>query len=170
MTEKTTGITKIRINADGIEVELEGADVSVPELMTQIVEMRRAMGPATAIRSAGGQLESDTTGPSGSSSAPPAVSTNTIASIINASTGSDLVMAAMAHITLVQKKDVVTRREILDEMKAAKTFYKDTFSGNLTSYLDNLAKQKRLNLVAKETYALPNAERLQFDRVIKDAA
>ena len=55
--------------------------------------------------------------------------------------------------------------EILEEIGAAKTYYKGSFSGNLSSYLDNLVKAKRLNLVAKETYALPNAERQNFERV-----
>lgn len=168
MGEKSTGITKVRINADGIEVELEGANVSVPELMTQIAEMRRSMGPAPATHTAG-RAEGEPSGSSGSSGPVSAASTNTIASLVNASTGSDLVMAAMAHITLVQRRDVAARSEILDEMKAAKTFYKDTYSGNLSSYLNSLAKGKRLNLVAKETYALPNAERQRFESLIKDA-
>ena len=98
------------------------------------------------------------------------VSANTIASLSNANTGSDLVMAAMAHLTLVQGKEVAARREILDEMKAAKTFYKETFGSNLSSYLDSLAKAKRLNLVARETYALTNSERQNFERLIATAA
>lgn len=164
MNDKVPGICKARINADGVELEVEGINLDLPALMSQVAEMRRSLGPPPAPapmpRTDGGPATSLPLA---------AISTNTIASLSDATTGSDLVMAAMAHITLIQRKDVATRREILDEMKAAKTFYKDTFSGNLSSYLDSLAKAKRLNLVAKETYALPNSERQSFDRLIADA-
>jgi hypothetical protein len=165
MSEKT-GITKVRISADGVEVEVEGTNVSVPDLMMQMTEMRRALGPMPIPQAIAARNDGDASSPSGGA---PMVSTNTIASLTDASTGSDLVMAAMAHITLVQRKDTATRREVLDEMRAAKTFYKDSYSGNLSAYLDTLAKGKRLNLVAKETYALPNAERQNFERLIANA-
>ena len=161
--EKSKGIKKARIVADGIEVEVEGEELHIPDLMAQVAEMRKSLGPAPTANSA---RSSATPATQTNSTALPQVSTNTIASLINATTGSDLVMAALANITLVQGKDVAARREILDEMKAAKTFYKETFSSNLSSYLDNLAKAKRLNLVAKETYALPNSERQSFERLI----
>lgn len=162
-------ITRARINAGGVELEVEGANLDVPNLIAQITEMRRTLGaiPAAAVRTGSAQI--DGMGEGAASAGVQTMSTNTIASLMNASTGSDLVMAAMAHIILIQRKDYAARREILDEMRAAKTFYKDTFSGNLSSYLDNLAKAKRLNLVAKETYALPNAERQNFEHLIANA-
>ena len=168
MSEKSMGISKVRIIVDGVELEVEGVNLDVPNLVTQVTEVRRAVGPAPAAAQIG-RVQVEAESGASSSAAGPAISTNTIASLANANTGSDLVMAAMAHITLVQRKDVAARREILDEMKAAKTFYKETFSGNLSSYLDSLAKGKRLNLVAKETYALPNAERQNFERLIANA-
>ena len=168
--EKSKGIKKARIVADGIEIEVEGEELNVPDLFAQVAEARRALGPApvVTVTSASGPQASSSVQVSGARIAN--VSTNTIASQINASTGSDLVMAAMAHLTLVQGKDVAARREILDEMKSARTFYKETFSSNLSSYLDNLAKAKRLNLVARDTYALPNSERQNFDRMLADAS
>lgn len=167
MSDKSMGISKARITADGVELEVEGANLDVPQLINQVTEMRRALGPSPASAQGSDPARSD--GERAAASNVPATSTNTIASLANASTGSDLVMAAMAHITLVQRRDVATRRELLDEMRGAKTFYKETFSSNLSSYLDTLAKGKRLNLVAKETYALPNAERQNFERLIANA-
>jgi len=166
MSNKSPEITKARINADGVELEVEGVNLDLSALMSQVAEMRRELGPQPSQAKPG---HSDGNVSPLSAGGVPFVSANTIASQMNASTGSDLVMAAMAHVTLVQGKDVATRREILDEMKAAKTFYKETFSGNLSSYLDSLAKGKRLNLVAKETYALPHAERQNFERLIASA-
>ncbi|HVY87204.1 MAG TPA: hypothetical protein VG943_18875 [Caulobacterales bacterium] len=162
--EKPSGISRARVSADGVEVEVEGVDLNIPELVAQVIETRRSLGPAaTSTTQSAPNL--------GEAIARQATaSTNTIASLLNASTGSDLVLAAMAHLTLVQGKDVAMRREILDEMKAARTFYKETFSSNLSSYLDNLAKAKRLNLVARDSYALPNGERQNLERLISSAS
>lgn len=161
--EKSSGITKARVVADGVELEVEGQNLSIPDLVAQVIETRRSLG---AVPSTNGPPQRDS-----AVSARPGgtTSTNTIASLLNANTGSDLVLAAMAYLTLVQGKDVAGRREILDEMKAARTFYKETFSSNLSSYLDNLSKAKRLNLVARDTYALPNSERQNFERVLSSA-
>ncbi len=160
-------ISRARVVADGIEVEAEGENINVAELVAQAIEARRVLGPSPmplAVASASASTPDSSHALRGAM-----VSTNTIASLTNASTGSDLLMAAMAHLTLIQGKDVSARREILEEMKAARTFYKETFSSNLSSYLDNLAKAKRLNLVARDTYALPNSERQNFERLIEAA-
>jgi hypothetical protein len=168
MSEKPTGISKLRINADGIEIEAEGENLDVPGMMARMTEMRRALGPMpTSLPQVGGGRAAGEPGPKSGDA--PTISTNTIASLINAGTGSDLVMAAMAQITIVQRKDVAGRREILDEMRGAKTFYRETYSNNLSKYLHSLSKGKRLNLVGKETYALPNAERQNFERLIANA-
>jgi hypothetical protein len=167
MTEKSSEISKLRIRVGGFEIEAEGSNLNVSEFMERIAQMRQTLGPVPDATIPA--VRDRETAPFVAPTTLGMVSTNTIASRINAGTGSDLVMAAMAHLTLVQGKDTASRREILDEMKAAKTFYKETFSGNLSSYLDSLAKAKRLNLVSKETYALPNAERQNFERIMAEA-
>lgn len=96
-------------------------------------------------------------------------STNTIASLIDAKTGSDLALAAIAQIQLVQKKASASRRDILEEMKGAITFYRETFSGNLTASLDTLAKTKKINMIAKDTFSLGNAERQRFERLLAES-
>ena len=164
--------TKVRIAMQGWEIEAEGTQEFVQTgllaLVEKMSEIQRAAGPAPALASlrTADPVERPTQLPAGYSQ----VSTNTIASLSNASTGADLVMAAMAYITLVQRKETAARSELLEEMKAAKTFYRDSYSGNLTSYLDRLARAKKLNLVAKETYALANSERQIFERLIATAS
>ena len=125
---KSAEHTKVRIAMQGWEVEAEGTQEFVqselPALMEKMSELQRAAAPGYVPAASR---------PSNSSSGAPLddglklshVSTNTIASLINATTGSDLVMAAMAHLTLVQHKDTIARHELLDEMKAARTFYKE---------------------------------------------
>jgi len=94
------------------------------------------------------------------------MSTNTIAGSLGAKSGPDVVMAAIAHIQLVQGRDKASRSEILNEMKKATTFYKSTFGSNLSSYLNSLVRAKRINLVAESTYALTASERSSMQAVM----
>lgn len=166
--EKFGVITKLCIRAGGIELEVEGADLNMDAVIGQFAEVSRSVSalPSSA-KSVPSSEKEVVAAPSVEAAL---ISTNTIASLMDAATGSDLVMAAMAHLTLVQRRETVPRRDLLEEMKAARTFYKDTFSGNLSSYLDTLAKTKRLNLVSKDTYALPHAERQNLERLIAHSA
>jgi hypothetical protein len=96
----------------------------------------------------------------------PELSTNTIAQIIAVKTGSDLALAAVAKINIVKGQSTASRSEILDEMKQASTYYKDTFASNLSSYLDTLVKSRRINMVSKATYALAASERGRMEQAI----
>ena len=86
-------------------------------------------------------------------------STNTIATILGAKTGSDLVVAASASLTLVQGKDRFSRKELLTEMQTAASFFKKTHRNNLSKYLEGVIKADRLRLVAKNTYAISAPEK-----------
>lgn len=97
------------------------------------------------------------------------MSTNTIASQIGAKSGPELLIAAVTHVQLVQKKDKVHRKEIAAEMKKATTFYKNTFTSNLSAYLDGLVKAKRLNLVGDKIYALTASERQKMESALAAA-
>jgi len=96
----------------------------------------------------------------------PDLTTNTIAQIINAKTGSDLALAAIARVNIVKGQPTAPRAEILDEMKQASTYYKDTYAGNLSAYLETLVKSKKINLVARATYALAAGERARLDPIV----
>jgi hypothetical protein len=85
--------------------------------------------------------------------------TGTIAARLNASTGPELAIAASAKLSLVDGKDRFLRKEIHDEMKAATTYYNSNMTGNLPKSLEGLVKNKRLNEVAKDTYALSASEK-----------
>lgn len=94
-------------------------------------------------------------------------STNTIAGDMGVKTGPDLIMAAIAHIQLVQGRDKASRGEISQQMKSATTYFKQTYQSNLSAYLDNLVRQRRINLISKDTYALTAGEQsslMQFMR------
>jgi hypothetical protein len=90
-------------------------------------------------------------------------STDTIATLIGVKSGSDLILAAAAHLHFVQGKQKFTRQELTTEMRSAPAHFKETFLNNLTTYLTALTKADRLRLVGTHTYALSNKERQDLE-------
>jgi hypothetical protein len=84
---------------------------------------------------------------------------NTISAKLNVKSGSDLVLAASAHLDLVDGRQGFSRRDILMDMKTASNYYKETYGSNLSVYLKNLIKSQKLNEISSETYALQARER-----------
>ena len=98
------------------------------------------------------------------------LSTNTIALSTNVKTGSELVVAAIAQLQLVQGASKVSRQEIAAEIKTATTFYKTTYTSNLSAYLESLLKSRKLNLVAKDTYSLTASAREELTDALRNAS
>lgn len=88
-----------------------------------------------------------------------AQSTDTIANLISAKSGPDLVIAAAAHLHFVKAKQTFTRQEIIDEMRTAPGHFKDTYVNNMSSYLNTLKTKDRLRLVSNDNYSLSNREK-----------
>ena len=94
------------------------------------------------------------------------LSTATIASRINASTASDLVIAASAYLALSAQKDEFSRDEILKEMKAAKSFYKKSMLSNLSKTLKGLVSNNRLNQTVSRSYTLTASELKTMEQLL----
>lgn len=95
-------------------------------------------------------------------------STNTIAAHLDAKTGPELVICAMAELELVQGKASSNRHEVIAEMKNATTYFKQTMVNNLSSSLSGLVKAKRINQISKDTYALSATERKQVEAKVAE--
>jgi hypothetical protein len=151
--------TKLHINLQQGIIDVEGETDLVKEVYADFKDhlLKKAASAPTA------------TTPSNTENAPTNsgnkldLSTNSIAAHIGVSSGPDLVMAAVAHLMLSQRKDKCTRKDISDEMKSATTYYKKSMSGNLTASLDTLVKAKRLNQISKDVYALSASEKTSLE-------
>jgi hypothetical protein len=97
------------------------------------------------------------------------LSTNTIAQILSVKTGSDLAFSAIVKINLVKGQPSATRQEILDEMREASIFFKESYVSNFSAYLITLVKSKRVNLVSRATYALAASERKRVGDLLASA-
>jgi arginine repressor len=82
---------------------------------------------------------------------------------LNAQSGTELAIAAAGHLTFVKNKDKFTRKELLEEMQQAPSYYKSTYSNNLSRTLDTLIKSKRFHQNGKDVYALSPQERQSLE-------
>jgi hypothetical protein len=147
----------IRVKLGQLEVEYQG-DASflkdgLFEAIKELLELQK-QHPVPQ--------ESATTGSrgAGTSGVTFALSTDTIATILGAASGPDLVIAAAAHLHFVKAKSTFTRQEMIDEMRTAPGHFRETYINNLSKYLNTLRGKDRLRLVTSpDTYALSNKEK-----------
>jgi len=164
-----TELHKYKFSHGGFSCEVEGTPAFIEEKLEQLLDTCFKISAKAGISSTpiiaantanNGKLET---------SYDQGLSTNTIALTTGAKTGSSLVIAAIAHLQLVKGSTKVTRQEIAEEIKTATTFYKTTYTSNLSAYLDSLTKSRRLNLIAKDTYSLTSSERQRLSEAISKA-
>lgn len=157
-------MSRIKIALGSLEIEYEGEqsfiESSLVSLVEELLTLSEKLPPKLGIGSTP-QIISE-----GFARSLPDATTNTVAQIISAKTGSDLALAAIARINIVKNQPTAPRADILDEMKQASTYYRDTYAGNLSAYLDTLVKAKRINMVARSTYALSASERSRLEPLI----
>lgn len=162
MSENNSMASKIRIKMGDVEVEYEGSETflreELRELLSGVLELHRE-------REESGDGSGNHQGSTEEQSPAATVSgtTNTFAAKLSVAKGSDLVIAAAARITLGLGQESFTRGDLLKEMKTAKSYYKKTYSNNLSSYLKSLVSADRIREVAHETYALSAGERQKLE-------
>ena len=82
------------------------------------------------------------------------LTTGSIAAKLNVKNGSDLLLSACARLALVDHRDTFSRKEILREAKTATGYYSENVSKHISRELDKLVRQKKINEVSSDTYAL----------------
>jgi len=146
-------VSKIRIKMGAIELEYEGSESflkeELPDLLAAVSKLHTDTGgaltsPAPAVTPPGPQRPSPSL----------QITTGTIAGRVKCKSGPDLIRAAAARLHFGLGQTSFTRQQILDQMQEAPTYYKATYSKNLTQNLSGLVKGGKLNEISKDTYAL----------------
>lgn len=145
--------SKIRIRIGSVEIDYEGSEAFLKndllEMLHQVLELKRDSADP---------FEED------GFAKPPQkdgvhklqLSTNSISAKLNVKSGTDLAVAAAAHLTFVKSQKVFSRQDILKEMKSASSYFKETYRKNLSNTLRTLIKTK-LNEPSTSKYALTAA-------------
>jgi hypothetical protein len=154
---------KLSIKLGPLEVAYEGSETFVASHLMDIIErlssteLRNVVqleGPPHSYSS--GESENDQL--SSRSESRSRLSTTDFAVKLGVKSGTDLVMAVAAYLHLTKGIEDLKRTEILSEMRAARSFYKPSYSSNLSKSLETLTKSGRLQNPRNETYALPYQE------------
>lgn len=159
MTEEKA---RIRVKVGQIEIEYEGDPAFLKtdfiETMKEVVELREkhpTAGLASPTAPSVVPVIGNTT-----------LTTDTIATILKAEKGADLVMSAAARLHFAMAKLQFTRQEIIDEMRTAPGYFKESYVANLSNYLNTLTKADRLRLTGTDTYSISVKEKAALEAKI----
>lgn len=177
MTDAAPQVAKIKLKVGSMELEYEGNPSFLTEgIETLLVTMGGLVGkvpdgpppepdPASQMPPANG---SGNGGGAASGGGAFNFSTSTIAAHLNSKSGPELAICAMAQLELTQGKSTSQRGEILAQMRMASSYYNENMASNLSKILSGLVKAKRVNEIAKDTYALNANERKQIEAKVAD--
>lgn len=141
--------SKIRIKIGSVEVEYEGPEEylkkELPNLLEAVLKLSKEIGIAETTNNASTFADSN---------GKVQGTTETLAAKLASKSGGDLLEAAAAQLTLVQGKSPFNRGQLLSEMQGATSYYKKTYSKNLSSYISTAVKDGALMETSKYNYAL----------------
>ncbi|HEY0075541.1 MAG TPA: hypothetical protein VGB77_15695 [Abditibacteriaceae bacterium] len=162
---------KLNVKLGPIEFEYEGSEEFLKDELPAVLETFSQIDVKTfnvGSGNGGPTLGSQSGIGSSTSSGNAAIqlSSGNIAAKLDCKSGSDLVIAACAHLTLVMNKEAFSRKDILEDMQTATSYYKVTYSKNLTQSLATLIKDGKLIERSKNSYALHASQRTQLEAIL----
>jgi len=160
--------TKIHLRAGEVELTLETesplAVSDIKEFISQVQELAQSLAPepddtAPLTTSSGynGTGSGSTTAPLLLEHTSPQLHVNSVADRLSVKGGPELVIAAAAYLQVVEGKQSFSRKELLETMKSATSYYNQNIGSNLSAALKSLSGSK-LNQLNNGTYALKSHE------------
>ena len=158
---------KLRIRIGEVEIDYEGTEEflkqELPALLKTAMELHKAAGALGGGKS--GTAADAGNGKGGVAS----LTTGTIAARLKAKSGPTLLMAAAAHLTFVANKSPFSRQDLLLQMKSATSYYKKSYSNNLTKYLSGAVTEGKLQESAKNAFALSADTKTELESQLADS-
>src|ERR1700733_9728243 len=148
--------TKLRIKFKTFELEFEGEDKFAKADLLELIDKVHSFAN-TILDDQEGEDSEDHSGAGDENGKSDGWSTSKIAQKIGGNTGTKLVIAALAYHCIVKRRALATRKQIVDEMKLATAFYRDTFRKNLTSTLRSLVKSGKIHENGTDNFALSDS-------------
>ncbi len=158
-------VSKIRIRMGAIEIEYEGSEeflrADLPELLSAVSELYHRSREAESDAEVDEDIQTRDAGGSSNHG-----TTTSIAAKLRCESGPDLALAAAARLVFSLKQETFSRQELNNEMKSARSYYKQNMTGNLSKILEGLMKAGKLNEVSRDTYALAQAEHSRIEALL----
>jgi hypothetical protein len=159
--------SKLRIQIGDVEIDYEGTEEflkqELPALLRTAMELHKAVGAPGRGRSGGS--DTDEKGNHGV----PSLTTGTIAARLKSKSGPSLLLSAAAHLTFVANKETFSRQGLLAEMQNATSYYKKSYSNNLTKYIASAVTDGKLQESATNAYALSANTRSELETQLADS-
>lgn len=156
--------SSVRMKLGPVEFECVASEeflkVELPALITGVAQMYRE-------NFADFKTSDATSLPPNNSAAPPptntgTLTTNSIAAKLKVKTGPDLVQAAAMRLTRMDHS-TFTRTELIERMREATSYFKQTYINNLSKYISSLVAMGKLLESAKDTYALSDSAKTDLE-------
>jgi hypothetical protein len=158
--------SKLRIRIGDVEIDYEGSEEFLKQELPQLLKTAMELHKAAGTPSPDGDSVVGTTKDTQKTLS---LTTGTIAARLKASSGGALLLAAAVHLTLVSKKETFSRKELLAEMQKASSYYRKSYSGNLTNYLKAAVDDGELSEIATDSYALTAKTRANLEAKLANA-
>lgn len=161
---------KIRIKVGSIEIDYEGDPSFLKDGLNDLIQSVSDIHSTLPKSSVPPEQAFEPVEPVKSATTTPVLglSTKSIAGRMAAQSGPELAICAMAHLELVKGLDSYNRRSILDEMKTATGYYKNSMGGNNAQNISSLVKNKRVTEVGKDKFCLGVTERKKVEAAIAE--
>ena len=147
---------RIRIRVGPVEVEYEGDEEFIreefPKIITNVSRLVKTTGHELLAES--GTLQEAARKNLEAIRAQVTETTAAIAQQLDVASGPELVKAAALNLMHSKHLESFNRDQLIEEMKSATEFFRNTYLKNLTAYLDELVKQGTLQKIAENTYRL----------------
>ena len=159
--------SKLRIRIGNVEIEYEGTEEFLKQELPGLLKTAMELHKEAPNQLGGGDSDSGAGGGKGKGGVP-TLTTGTIAARLKAKSGPTLLMAAAAHLTFVADKVTFSRQDLLSAMKSANSYYKKSYSNNLTKYLGGAVTEGKLRESATNAYALSADTKSELESQLAD--
>ncbi|MGO4351376.1 hypothetical protein AB4Z25_05520 [Rhizobium sp. RAF36] len=157
--------SSIKLKFGGIEIEYEGDPAFLTNGLPDLLQTLKDLTPSVLLHQNAVDLDSNDHPPISVSDAQPVspsslpqLSLNTLAAHFDVKSGPDLIMTALAHLQVGTGKQSVSKKEIQTDIKTATSFYNANIMSNFGSSISGLVKNKRINQLGADSYALTASE------------
>ena len=166
-SSEDSNINEIRIKIGPIEVEYKGREEFLKsELEGLLLTVLNIYNEARIPFEIEGSITSPESTNEEKAKSNFTYTTGTIAGKMEVNSGPDLIIAACANLTLVKEKDSFGRKEIIEEMRTATHYYRQSYIGNLSKSLGNLVRLGRISEISKDRYALTAQTRKEMEQIL----
>lgn len=158
-----TSVARIKVKTGNLELEFEGSESFLKsDFLALIQEIK------TSLNIQASDQKSKVLTPNETALDIATLTTSTVAQKLGVKSGPELALAACIALTIGKGMTSIPRKDILQEMKDATAYYRDSYSGNLSAALKALVTSGQINSIGTETYALSAKSKKDAEEKLKD--